>query len=40
MTPGKDTCYVCGPDAMLDDIAEALKSIDVPEGDIVTEEFD
>jgi len=40
VTPGKDICYVCGPDPMLDDIAEALKSIDVPEGDIVMEQFD
>ncbi|MBN9674411.1 FAD-binding oxidoreductase [Salipiger bermudensis] len=40
VTPGKDICYICGPDAMLDDIAEALTSIDVPEGDIVMEQFD
>ena len=38
--PGKGKCYVCGPDAMLDDIAAALKDIGVPEGDIITEEFD
>jgi len=37
---GSDTCYVCGPDAMLDDIAEALKEIGVAENRIVTEDFD
>lgn len=38
--PGKGKCYVCGPDKMLDDIADALKQIGVPETDIITEEFD
>ncbi|SEK49261.1 hypothetical protein SAMN05444413_10227 [Roseivivax marinus] len=40
VTPGDGKCYVCGPDAMLDDIAGALKEIGVPEDDIITEEFD
>ncbi|MGR3393890.1 MULTISPECIES: FAD-binding oxidoreductase [Rhodobacterales] len=38
--PGRDTCYICGPDAMLDDMAEALREIGVAEPAIVTEEFD
>ncbi|MEQ8558398.1 MAG: FAD-binding oxidoreductase [Henriciella sp.] len=38
--PGKGKCYVCGPDAMLDDMSEALKAVGVPEDDIITEEFD
>lgn len=38
--PGEGKCYVCGPDAMLDDISGALKEIGVSEDDIVTEEFD
>ncbi|SLN13888.1 Ferredoxin--NAD(P)(+) reductase (naphthalene dioxygenase ferredoxin-specific) [Roseivivax jejudonensis] len=40
VTPGEGKCYVCGPDAMLDDIAGALNEIGVAEDDIVTEEFD
>ncbi|WP_084398572.1 FAD-binding oxidoreductase [Henriciella aquimarina] len=40
ITPGKGKCYVCGPDAMLDDISGALLDIGVPESDIITEEFD
>ena len=40
VTPGKGKCYVCGPDAMLDDVGAALKAIGVAEDDIVTEEFD
>ena len=38
--PGKGKCYICGPDAMLDDISAALLEIGVPEDDIITEEFD
>ncbi len=40
VTPGKGHCYICGPDAMVNDIAAALMEIGVPEGDIVTEELD
>ena len=40
VVPGRDTCYVCGPDAMLDDMTADLRRIGVPEDDIVTEEFD
>jgi ferredoxin-NADP reductase len=40
VTPGDGKCYVCGPDAMLDDISACLKEIGVPEDDIITEEFD
>ena len=40
VTPGKGKCYICGPDAMLDDISAALKEIGVEEKDIITEEFD
>jgi ferredoxin-NADP reductase len=40
VTPGRDTCYICGPDAMLDDMVAELTSLDVAEADIVTEEFD
>jgi hypothetical protein len=40
VTPGDGKCYICGPDAMLEDVAEALKSIGVDVGDIVTESFD
>ena len=39
VTPGRDKCYVCGPDAMLDDMAEALRAIGVAEEDIITEDF-
>lgn len=40
VTPARDVCYVCGPDAMLDDMAKALRDIGVAEDRIVTEEFD
>ncbi|MHA6326804.1 FAD-binding oxidoreductase [Roseivivax sp. CAU 1753] len=40
VTPGEGVCYVCGPDAMLDDISAALKDIGVQDADIVTEDFD
>lgn len=40
VSAGKDTCYVCGPNAMLEDIAAQLKSIGVPEDRIVMEQFD
>ncbi|NIY99364.1 flavodoxin reductase, partial [Salipiger sp. HF18] len=40
VTPGRDTCYICGPDAMLDDMVTELTSLDMAEADIVTEEFD
>lgn len=40
VTPGRDVCYVCGPDAMLDDMSAALRGIGVADGRIVTEEFD
>lgn len=40
VTPGQGKCYICGPDAMLEDVAEALKAIGVTEDDIVTESFD
>lgn len=36
----RDLCYVCGPDAMLDDMAAALRGIGVAEDRIITEEFD
>ncbi|WP_353473092.1 FAD-binding oxidoreductase [Salipiger sp. H15] len=38
--PGRDLCYVCGPDPMLDDMTGALRGIGVDEARIVTEEFD
>lgn len=38
--PSRDTCYVCGPPAMLDDISRHLKRIGVPEQRIVMEQFD
>ena len=38
--PGKGKCYVCGPDAMIEEIVTALKDLDVPEDDIVIEQFD
>ena len=38
--PGQGKCYICGPDAMLEDIEKALKAIGVDESDIITEQFD
>ncbi|MBU2962870.1 flavodoxin reductase [Citreicella sp. C3M06] len=38
--PSRDTCYVCGPPPMLDDISKQLKQIGVPEQRIVMEQFD
>lgn len=38
--PGEGKAYVCGPDAMLDDVSAALREIGVDQSDIVTEEFD
>ncbi|KAA8609751.1 flavodoxin reductase [Salipiger aestuarii] len=40
VSPDRDTCYVCGPSPMLDDISADLKSFGVPEDRIVTEQFD
>ncbi|MCE0506989.1 FAD-binding oxidoreductase [Roseivivax sp. GX 12232] len=40
VTPGEGKCYICGPDAMLEDISASLREIGVPEEDIITEEFD
>ena len=37
--PGKGKCYICGPDGMVEDIADALKEIGVAEDDIIIEEF-
>ena len=37
--PGKGKCYICGPDGMVEDIADALKNIGVAEDDIIIEEF-
>ena len=37
--PGKGKCYICGPDGMVEDIADALKDIGVAEDDIIIEEF-
>lgn len=33
-------CYVCGPDKMIDDVVAALRALGVPDGRIVTEDFD
>ncbi|ETX14779.1 flavodoxin reductase [Roseivivax halodurans JCM 10272] len=40
VTPGEGKAYVCGPDAMLDDVSAALRDIGVDKSDIITEEFD
>lgn len=37
---GRDICYVCGPDAMLDDMSAELRKLGVSDDDIVTEDFD
>ena len=40
VTPGEGPCYICGPDPMIEAVADALKEIGVPEDQIITEEFD
>ncbi|MBE9639012.1 FAD-binding oxidoreductase [Salipiger mangrovisoli] len=40
VVPERDLCYICGPDAMLDDMSQALRDIGVADARIVTEEFD
>ncbi len=38
--PDSDTCYVCGPDPMVEAIAKAFAEIGVPDERVVTEDFD
>ena len=40
ITPGKGKCYVCGPEPMIDDIVATLKTLGVPEDDIIVEDLD
>jgi ferredoxin-NADP reductase len=40
ITPDRGKCYICGPDAMLEDLSKGLEDIGVAEGDIITEKFD
>ena len=40
VTPEAGTCYICGPEPMIDDVAKALKAIGVAEDRIVTEDLD
>ncbi|QFS81675.1 Ferredoxin--NAD(P)(+) reductase (naphthalene dioxygenase ferredoxin-specific) [Roseivivax sp. THAF40] len=40
VSPGEGPCYICGPDPMIDAVADALKEIGVAEEHIITEEFD
>jgi len=40
LQPDRDTCYVCGPDAMLEDMSDLLRERGVPADRIVTEDFD
>ena len=40
VSAGRDTCYICGPQPMLDELSDALKKIGVRDSDIVTEQFD
>jgi ferredoxin-NADP reductase len=39
VVPGRDTCYICGPDPMIAAMQKALAAVGVPEGRIVTEDF-
>ncbi|KUF11159.1 FAD-binding oxidoreductase [Pseudoponticoccus marisrubri] len=38
--PSRDVCYICGPDPMVEEMPRVLDGLGVPEGRIVTEEFD
>ncbi|EPX79672.1 FAD-binding oxidoreductase [Salipiger mucosus] len=40
VTPGRDKCYVCGPDPMIEAMEAALRKLGVADDDIITEEFD
>lgn len=39
VTPGRDICYVCGPDSMVEDLPKKLEAAGVPDAQIVTEDF-
>ena len=39
VVPGRDTCYICGPDPMIESMRKALGAVGVPTGRIVTEDF-
>lgn len=39
VVPGRDTCYICGPDPMIDAVQKALDAVGVSKARIVTEDF-
>lgn len=39
VVPGRDTCYICGPDPMIGAMTKALGAVGVAEGRIITEDF-
>ncbi|MEN9061726.1 FAD-binding oxidoreductase [Ponticoccus litoralis] len=39
VVPGRDTCYICGPDPMIGAMQKGLAAVGVPRARIVTEDF-
>ncbi|ETA52852.1 FAD-binding oxidoreductase [Ponticoccus alexandrii] len=39
VVPGRDTCYICGPDPMIGAMQKALDAVGVPKARVVTEDF-